>query len=94
MVKRMWIRLYLVYWSLGLIIPNALLLCNQTNNIMKKIFVPRWVDQANTNAQISNAKAMLSRFSNPNVQWTALNYETPDPAVAVRSNVQTRQAHT
>ena len=58
---------------------------------MKKIFVPRWVDQANTNAQISNAKAMLSRFSNPNVQWTALNYETPDPAVVVRSNVQTRQ---
>ena len=58
---------------------------------MKKILVPRWVDQTNTNAQISNAKAMLSRFSNPDVQWTALNYESPDPAVAGRNNVQTRK---
>ena len=58
---------------------------------IKKILVPRWVDQTNTNAQISNARAMLSRFSNPDVQWMVSHYEQADPAVAERSNVKTRK---
>jgi len=58
---------------------------------MKKIFVPRWVDAANTNAQISNAKAMLSRFDQPNVEWIAPHYEAPDPLVAKRRNVHLRK---
>ena len=58
---------------------------------IKKILVARWVDQTNTNAQISNARAMLSRFSNPDVQWVVSHYEQADPAVAGRSNVQLRK---
>ena len=58
---------------------------------MKKILVPRWVDETNLNAQILNARAMLSRFSNPDAKWMVSHYEQADPAVAERSNVQTRK---
>jgi glycosyltransferase involved in cell wall biosynthesis len=37
-----------------------------------RIFVPRWMDQRNTNAQNSNARALLSRFSNDRAHWTAV----------------------
>jgi glycosyltransferase involved in cell wall biosynthesis len=37
-----------------------------------RIFVPRWLDQHNRNAQNSNARALLSRFSDPRAQWTAV----------------------
>lgn len=37
-----------------------------------RIFVPRWMDQRNTNAQNSNARALLSRFSDARARWTAV----------------------
>ena len=57
----------------------------------QRIYVPRWVDASNTNAQALNTKAMLSRFEQPNAQWVAPHYETPEPAVAKRGNVQLSQ---
>lgn len=52
-----------------------------------KIFVPRLIDEAQTNAQNLNAKALLSRFSSPNIEWHTVYYEQPDPAVVNRPNV-------
>ncbi|HVO60301.1 MAG TPA: glycosyltransferase [Terriglobales bacterium] len=37
-----------------------------------RIFVPRWMDQRNNNAQNSNARALLSRFSDGRAHWTAV----------------------
>src|SRR4051812_23504614 len=48
------------------------------------IFVPRWMDQTNTNSQNLNAKALLSRFRDPRVRWTSVCSETP--AEAIRQN--------
>jgi glycosyltransferase involved in cell wall biosynthesis len=46
-----------------------------------RIFVPRWMDANNTNAQNSNAKALLSRMSDPRAQWTAVCSDEPDRQV-------------
>lgn len=55
------------------------------NNFMAvHIFVPRWMDRTNTNAQNSNAKALLSRFRDPRARWTAVRSEAP--ADAIRQN--------
>lgn len=44
------------------------------------VFVPRWMDRTDTNAQNSNARALLSRFSDPRARWTAVCSEEPaDP---------------
>ena len=37
-----------------------------------RIFVPRWIDQRNTNAQNANARALLARFTAPHARWTAV----------------------
>lgn len=37
-----------------------------------RVFVPRWMDQRNTNAQNSNARSLLSRFSDARARWTAV----------------------
>lgn len=47
----MWIRLSLICCRLGSAIPSPLLLRDQNESNYKKILVPRWVDQVNTNAQ-------------------------------------------
>jgi hypothetical protein len=52
-----------------------------------RILVPRLVDEANTNPQCLNARAMLARFSDARIHWTAACYGHPDPAVARASNV-------
>ena len=49
-----------------------------------RIFVPRWMDHTNTNAQNSNAKAMLSRFSDPRARWIAIRGE--DAAEQIQNN--------
>jgi glycosyltransferase involved in cell wall biosynthesis len=49
-----------------------------------RVFVPRWMDRSNTNAQNSNAKALLSRFSDPRASWTTISSE--EPADSVRRN--------
>jgi len=46
-----------------------------------RVFVPRWMDASNTNAQNSNAKALLSRFSDPRVSWTAISSEEPSNSI-------------
>lgn len=45
------------------------------------IFVPRWMNRNDRNAQNSNAKALLSRFSDPQVRWTTITGEEPVPSV-------------
>jgi glycosyltransferase involved in cell wall biosynthesis len=45
------------------------------------LFVPRWMDRANANAQNSNARALLSRFSDPRARWTAVCSEEPDESI-------------
>jgi glycosyltransferase involved in cell wall biosynthesis len=52
------------------------------------ILVPRLVDADNYNAQNLNAKALLSRFESPDVNWHTFYYNTPDPAVSIRKNVR------
>ncbi len=52
-----------------------------------RIFVPRFIDAANTNAQNLNAKAMLSRFSNPSAHWQTIFYDPADPALASSTQV-------
>jgi len=52
------------------------------------IFVPRWMDQANTNAQNSNARALLSRFRNQGARWTAVAGEKPLESV-LHNGIQT-----
>lgn len=54
------------------------------------IFVPRWMDRDDRNAQNSNAKALLSRFSDPEVRWTAIAGETPVPSV-VKNGIEVRK---
>jgi hypothetical protein len=48
-----------------------------------RVFVPRFVDADNVNAQNLNAKALLSHFTGP-INWVALHSWSshPDPAVA------------
>lgn len=45
------------------------------------IFVPRWMNPSITNAQNSNARALLSRFSDSRARWTAIGNERPPDAV-------------
>jgi glycosyltransferase involved in cell wall biosynthesis len=46
------------------------------------IFVPRWMNQSITNAQNSNARALLSRFSDSRARWTAIgNDQLPDAVI-------------
>ena len=46
-----------------------------------RVFVPRWMDRSDTNAQNSNAKALLSRFSDPRASWTTISSEEPVDSV-------------
>src|SRR5258708_4103663 len=51
------------------------------------IFVPRWMNRSITNAQNSNARALLSCFSDPRAQWTAIGTDQPPDAV-IRNGVK------
>src|SRR5438105_8217286 len=56
------------------------------------IFVPRWMDPTNTNAQNSNAKALLSRFRDPRARWSAVCGNSP--AELIRQNgIETFRLH-
>jgi glycosyltransferase involved in cell wall biosynthesis len=44
-------------------------------------FVPRWMDPSITNAQNSNARALLSRFRDRRACWTALGSSQPPDAI-------------
>jgi glycosyltransferase involved in cell wall biosynthesis len=52
------------------------------------IFVPRWMNRTNTNAQNLNAKAMLSRFADPRARWTAMCSDEPESSI-VKNGVRT-----
>lgn len=55
---------------------------NSTNSSSSvHIFVPRWMNRSDRNAQNSNAKALLSRFSDPRARWTAIAGEDAIPSV-------------
>ena len=53
-----------------------------------RIFVPRLIDSANTNAQNLNAKALLSRFRQPTARWITTHYHSPDASVTDASQVE------
>ena len=46
-----------------------------------RVFVPRWMDRSNRNAQNSNARALLSRFSDPRARWTAVYSQEPADSI-------------
>ncbi len=52
------------------------------------VFVPRWMDRTETNAQNSNARALLSRFSDPQARWTAVCSEKPADSIS-RNGIET-----
>jgi len=56
---------------------------------MKPIFVPRFIDNNNTNAQNLNAKQLLRSFKHN--QWKAIYYNSPDLQITEQSNVQLSQ---
>jgi glycosyltransferase involved in cell wall biosynthesis len=56
-----------------------------------RFFVPRWMDQTDTNAQNANAKAMLSRFSDPRARWTAIHGDEPDECIRSNRAIQTHR---
>jgi len=47
----------------------------ESSQPLYRVFVPRWMDRTNTNAQNSNARAMLSRFSDPRARWISIRGE-------------------
>jgi glycosyltransferase involved in cell wall biosynthesis len=53
-----------------------------------RVFVPRLMDAANRNAQNSNARAILERWSVPDAQVRTLAYDEPDPAVVSNPRVR------
>ena len=53
-----------------------------------RILAGQIVDDANNNAQVLNARMLLSRTVHPEISWSALYYEEPDPSVARMKNVQ------
>ena len=59
-----------------------------SGSLRKRILVGQIVDDANNNPQCLNAKMLLSRASRPEISWTALFYNQPDPAVARARNVR------
>jgi len=52
---------------------------------MKPIFVPRFIDSNNTNAQNLNAKQLLGLFKKN--QWKAIYYNSPDRQLWDQSNI-------
>ena len=55
------------------------------------IYLPRWVDEWNTNAQALNARSMLARFRSANVKWIAPYYSKPDSLLVDRPNLRLYQ---
>ena len=54
----------------------------------KEIFVPRLMDAANLNAQNSNARMLLRRWSPSDYRVTTLAYDEPDQQVAARPGIR------
>ena len=54
----------------------------------KRIFVAQLVDAAINNPQVLNARALLSRFSNHDIEWIVPHYGEPDPVLLNRENIQ------
>jgi glycosyltransferase involved in cell wall biosynthesis len=48
------------------------------------------MDRSDTNAQNSNARALLSRFSDPRARWTAVHADEPPDSFRTSSTVETR----
>ncbi|MCL2452860.1 MAG: glycosyltransferase family 4 protein, partial [Alphaproteobacteria bacterium] len=56
-----------------------------------RIIVPRLADEFNTNAQILNARSLLSRFCRSDCEWHCSSYGRPDPAVVANRAVKVTQ---
>lgn len=61
----------------------------ETSQSLYRVFAPRWMDQTNTNAQNSNARAMLSRFSDPRARWIAIRGEDAPEQILANPAVET-----
>lgn len=55
---------------------------------VKRIFVGQICDQANNNPQILNARALLSRFKNPEIEWIIPYYNEPDADLVGKKNIR------
>lgn len=58
-----------------------------SNRTKKRALVAQLVDANNNNPQCLNAKALLSRFSAPDVEWVVPHYGEPDPALLNKDNI-------
>jgi glycosyltransferase involved in cell wall biosynthesis len=56
-----------------------------------RFLVPRFIDHLDTNAQNSNARSLLSRFSDPRAHWIALSSEQPSESLSTNSVIETRR---
>lgn len=56
--------------------------------MIMRILVPRFLDALNTNAQNLNAKALLARFNDPEIEWCATHYNQPDSYVEQNKRVR------
>lgn len=54
----------------------------------QRVFVGQLCDKSNNNPQVLNTRALLSRFSNPKVEWVVPYYHDPDPALVGRQNIR------
>lgn len=54
----------------------------------KRIFVAQLVDAEIYNPQVLNARALLSRVTEPGLEWLAPYYNAPDPKLVGRENIR------
>ena len=54
----------------------------------RRVLTAQVTDATNDNAQVLNAKALLSRFRDPDTEWIALAYDEPDPRVRASDSVR------
>jgi glycosyltransferase involved in cell wall biosynthesis len=66
----------------------------ETGHRPYRVFTPRWMDENDTNAQNSNARAMLSRFSDPRACWIAVRGEDPPERILANPAVETHRLST
>ena len=62
-----------------------------TDHDCLRFFVPRWMNQTDTNAQNSNARALLSRFSDPRARWIAIHGEKPPESIRTNLAIKTHR---
>ena len=55
--------------------------------LLRRVFVPRVVDESNSNAQVSNVKALIAASCATNIHWIVSHYLAPESGLAEAENV-------